>query len=135
MRTSRLRGLIAAAAVMVVSLSVQAADRYWVGGDGDWSDPANWAATDGGPGGATLPSTDDDVFLLQSDAIDRIVTYSGVAGPVPELGGLDLDATGAGSMTLSITGGEIQPYRMHVGLNGSASVAQAGGTVRRADDA
>ncbi|MCC7406869.1 MAG: hypothetical protein IT442_02280, partial [Phycisphaeraceae bacterium] len=106
-----------------------AADRYWVGGSGDWSDPANWSATAGGPGGAGVPGAHDEVLLLQPDAADRIVTYS-AAGPGPELGDLNLDGTGSGTMTLAITGGELLPNVMRVGRDGAAAVTQSGGTVR-----
>src|SRR5690606_32476685 len=40
-----------------------AADRYWVGGSGSWQDNAHWSATDGGPGGASLPTSSDDVYF------------------------------------------------------------------------
>ncbi|MCC7146255.1 MAG: hypothetical protein IT443_07390 [Phycisphaeraceae bacterium] len=105
-----------------------AADRYWVGGSGDWSDPANWSATAGGPGGAGVPGVKDKVLLLQSDAANRLVTYS-AAGPAPALGDLNLDATGSGNMTLSITGGELLPNVMKVGSDGRAAVTQSGGTI------
>lgn len=41
------------------------AARYWVLGTGTWdaSNTANWSATDGGSGGASVPSSTDDVFF------------------------------------------------------------------------
>jgi hypothetical protein len=42
--------------------AAQGAARYWVG-TGNWSQPANWAATSGGTGGAGVPSGSDDVFF------------------------------------------------------------------------
>ncbi|MCB9080849.1 MAG: gliding motility-associated C-terminal domain-containing protein [Lewinellaceae bacterium] len=36
---------------------------YWVGGDGNWNDPANWSLTSGGPGGECVPTPVDDVFF------------------------------------------------------------------------
>lgn len=36
---------------------------FWVGGSGDWNDPAHWAVTSGGPGGACVPTAGDDVFF------------------------------------------------------------------------
>lgn len=41
------------------------ADRYWVGGTASWDGTAGtkWAATSGGAGGATVPTTADDVFF------------------------------------------------------------------------
>lgn len=41
------------------------ADRYWVGGTTTWNGTAGtkWATTSGGPGGASVPTTADDVFF------------------------------------------------------------------------
>ena len=36
---------------------------YWVGGSGNWNDPANWSLTSGGAGGACIPSGTDNVFF------------------------------------------------------------------------
>ena len=36
---------------------------YWVGGEGHWFDPANWAMASGGTGGACLPTRIDDVIF------------------------------------------------------------------------
>ncbi len=40
-------------------------DRYWVGGTASWDGTAGtkWSATSGGPGGASVPTTADDVFF------------------------------------------------------------------------
>jgi hypothetical protein len=39
------------------------ADRYWVGGTGNWSDTAKWSTTSGGAGGASVPGSTDDVYF------------------------------------------------------------------------
>ena len=41
------------------------ANRYWVGGSGTWSSTSttNWSATSGGAGGASVPTSVDDVFF------------------------------------------------------------------------
>lgn len=41
------------------------ASRYWVGGSGTWvgGNTANWSATSGGAGGASVPTSADDVFF------------------------------------------------------------------------
>jgi len=41
------------------------ANRYWVGGTGNWngSNTANWSATSGGAGGASVPISSDAVYL------------------------------------------------------------------------
>lgn len=38
-------------------------DLYWVGGTGDWYDPANWSLESGGPGGECVPTSIDNVFF------------------------------------------------------------------------
>lgn len=37
--------------------------RYWVKDGGTWSDPAHWACSSGGPGGAVPPTDTDDCIL------------------------------------------------------------------------
>ncbi|MFC7526915.1 Calx-beta domain-containing protein [Parapedobacter sp. GCM10030251] len=37
--------------------------RYWVGGSGDWNEAEHWSTTPGGPGGACVPTVDNDVFF------------------------------------------------------------------------
>jgi len=47
------------------------ANRYWVGGNGTWdtTTTTNWSATSGGAGGASVPTSGDDVFFdLNSNA-------------------------------------------------------------------
>lgn len=41
------------------------ATRYWVGGSGSqsWSNTANWSATAGGAGGASVPTTGDTAYV------------------------------------------------------------------------
>ncbi len=41
------------------------ANRYWVGGNGTWdaANTANWSATSGGAGGASVPGAADDAIL------------------------------------------------------------------------
>jgi len=40
-----------------------AQNLYWVGGTGNWNDPAHWSTTSGGTGGACTPSALDNVFF------------------------------------------------------------------------
>lgn len=39
------------------------ADRYWVGGSGNWSDTNRWAASSGGTPGASVPTSADNVIF------------------------------------------------------------------------
>lgn len=55
------------------------ADRYWVGGSGTWdaSNATNWSTSSGGTGGATAPTSVDNVFFDDN---------SGVAGNTVVIG-------------------------------------------------
>lgn len=48
------------------------ANRYWVGGTGQWNttNKTNWSTTAGGAGGASIPTSADNVFF------DRAATYT-----------------------------------------------------------
>ena len=39
------------------------ANRYWVGGTGNWDTTTNWSTTSGGASGASAPSATDDVII------------------------------------------------------------------------
>jgi hypothetical protein len=39
------------------------ANRYWVGGTGNWSDTAHWSTSNGGSGGAAVPTSSDNVWF------------------------------------------------------------------------
>ncbi len=45
--------------------SSKAANRYWVGGTGVWNNSEHWSVNSGGAGGASIPSSNDDVFFNQ----------------------------------------------------------------------
>ena len=51
------------------------ANRYWVGGTASWDGTAGtkWATTSGGAGGASVPTSADDVFF---DANSGAVTVT-----------------------------------------------------------
>lgn len=60
------------------------ANRYWVGGTGSWDGAAGtkWSATSGGAGGASVPTTADDVFFDASSVSgsDTITIATGNTG-------------------------------------------------------
>lgn len=39
------------------------ADKYWVGGSGNWNNPMHWSLTSGGQGGAGVPEISDNVIF------------------------------------------------------------------------
>ena len=52
------------------------ADRYWLGGN--WSDSANWSATNNGSGGASVPTSADNVYW-HTIPISNTYTVDGAA--------------------------------------------------------
>lgn len=48
------------------------ANRYWVGGSGNWSDNTNhWSDSSDGSPGASLPTSSDDVFIDENSGFDE----------------------------------------------------------------
>lgn len=39
------------------------ANRHWIGNSGNWSDTSHWSTTSGGSGGASVPTSADDVIF------------------------------------------------------------------------
>lgn len=78
------------------------ADRYWVGGSATWDSTAGtkWATTSGGAGGASAPTSADNVFL---DAASGAVTVTLSTGTCLDLNCTGFTGTLAGS-TLDIYG-------------------------------
>ena len=38
-------------------------DRYWVNGSGSWDDPNHWSLVSGGEAGASVPTSEDNVYF------------------------------------------------------------------------
>lgn len=57
-------------------------DRFWVGGSGTWdgTSTTNWSATSGGAGGASAPTSADDVYLNANSGAATITIGSGATG-------------------------------------------------------
>ena len=55
------------------------ANRYWVGGSGTWNttNTANWSATSGGAGGASVPVAADNAFFDANSGSGTCVTAAG----------------------------------------------------------
>ena len=102
------------------------ANRYWVGGTGNWtsSSTTNWASSSGGTAGASVPTTVDDVFFdansntgtnpftvtinsnincrtLQVFGVDGLMTLAGASYIVSVYGSLYLQS---GNVNVTFTG-------------------------------
>jgi hypothetical protein len=93
----------------------------WVGGGGSWNEPSNWSSSD-------VPGAAEYVSLVQSDALDRVVTYANPVAPAPVLQGLEVDATGTGTMTLAQLTDDLATQFEVVGGDGAGLHDQSGGS-------
>lgn len=67
------------------------ANRFWVGGTGNWSDTTHWSTTTGGASGASVPTSADNVYFdaLSFSATGQTASVNVTANC------LDMDWTGA----------------------------------------
>lgn len=115
-------------------------DRYWVGGTGDWNGTAGtkWSATPGGAGGASVPTTADDVFFDVASGAGTVTIAAG------NLGARSINCTGftgtistgaaitvAGSITLSAAMTLAGSRDNAVTITGSGTLTTAGKTFNR----
>jgi hypothetical protein len=89
------------------------ADRFWVGGTGNWNDTAKWSATSGGAGGASVPTAADNAYFDdESDTGAAFTVTINVASTCKDLiigdgatvTALDQTMTLAGSSALAVSG-------------------------------
>lgn len=83
------------------------AARYWVGGSANWDGTAGtkWSATSGGAGGASVPTSADDVFFDANSGAST-VTATGTGNPIcANLNFTGFTGTFAGSNQVNIYGG------------------------------
>ncbi|MEL6697813.1 MAG: PKD domain-containing protein [Bacteroidota bacterium] len=57
--------------------SITGTDFYWIGGTGNWSDPANWSLTSGGTAGTCLPGIADNVIFDANSFVSATDTVFG----------------------------------------------------------
>lgn len=88
-------------------LSLHNASRFWVGGTGNWdATTTHWSATSGGAGGASVPTSADDVyFTVLSSVAEAAYSVSCLSGAV--CNSLDIDGpstTDATKITFNTSG-------------------------------
>jgi len=108
------------------------ADRYWVGGSGTWNttNTANWSTSSGGPGGAAVPTSADNVYFDSASATtSQTISFS------TSIRCLNLDFTGfvgrtSGSLTsLQIYGNlTLSATATYYGTSGSLYFYDTSGT-------
>ena len=108
--------------------------RYWVGagGNSEWTDTNNWSATDGGGGGAGVPTSSDDVtmnannggmdcFTSGADVVCKTLTLTAAWNKTFNAGGGKVTVSGA----VSIAAGSMV---CGTELNVAGSITFAAGT-------
>lgn len=110
------------------------ADRYWVGGTASWDGTAGtkWAATSGGPGGETVPTSADDVFfdanstgtvtIATGNTGAKSINCTGFTGTLTGTAGISV----AGSITL--VAGMTYTHTGTVTFTGTGTLITAGKT-------
>lgn len=109
--------------------------RYWVGGTGSWDGTAGtkWATSSGGAGGASVPTTADNVFFTSASGSGTVTIASGNTGA----GSIDFTGftgTLAGSSNMTVAGsvklstGMTQNYTGLLTFTASAFITTAGKT-------
>lgn len=112
------------------------ADRYWVGGTATWDATAGtkWSATSGGAGGASVPTSADDVFFDAASGTVTVtvgstnsgaksVTFTGFTGTFAGNGQLNMSGSVTFSTTMTTT------YTGTWRFLASATITSAGKTI------
>jgi hypothetical protein len=91
------------------------ADRYWVGGSGTWNNSAtaNWSASSGGAGGASLPTATDNVFFDSNSGSGNYTVTTGA-----NMFTLDFNITQPATGTLTFAGNGIMNCAGNLNCNG-----------------
>jgi hypothetical protein len=112
------------------------ADRYWVGGTANWDGTAGtkWATSSGGTGGASVPTTADDVFFTNlstgtcligaGNTGAKSINCTGFTGTIAGTAAI----TVAGSVTL--VAAMTYTYTGTVTFTGTGTLITAGKTIR-----
>jgi hypothetical protein len=83
------------------------ADRYWVGGSGTWNstDTTHWSTTNGGSGGASAPTSVDNVFFNEHSNEPDDTAFTVTIGTTTQAICCDFNAYFIGSTQISFYGG------------------------------
>jgi len=90
--------------LIFLTTNCNATDRYWVGGTQNWDTNAGikWAATSGGTGGETLPTSTDNVFF--NNASGKVTVTVNANSNCKDLNFNGFTGTMAGAYALNIYG-------------------------------
>jgi len=115
------------------------ADRYWVGGSAIWNTTAStkWSTTSGGAGGASVPTSVDDVFIdaasgavtvtIAANSGAKSINCTGFTGAITS--GTAATITVSGSITL--VAGMTFSYVGTITVNATGTITCAGKSLNR----
>lgn len=117
------------------------ANRYWVGQSDTWDNtvPGRWSETSGGPGGASVPTINDDVFFdaASGGALGYIITIGAVGAVAKSINctGFTGRITGTGAMTVggsvTLATGMTYTHTGTITFIGTGTLTTAGKTFSR----
>lgn len=113
------------------------ADRYWVGGTAAWDGTAGtkWSTTSGGAGGASVPTSADDVFFdaastgtctITGTRVAKSINCTGFTGTIT---GSFPTLTISGSFTLDAGMTYANSNTIFITINGTGTLTTAGKTI------
>lgn len=113
------------------------ASRFWVGGSGNFSDTAHWAATSGGAGGQTVPGTGDTVTVdnhasglnggtltINQNVSVVSFTWGAAVGTIDNSGNFNVTTSQAAGDSFSGSGSGARTW---IGGTGTYTISGAGG--------
>lgn len=111
------------------------ANRYWVGGTDNWDGTAGtkWAATSGGLGGQSVPTTGDAVFFDNNSGTGTITISAGNTGAQSlNCTGFTGTITGSANITISqnitLVSGMTFSHTGTISINSASTITSAGQT-------
>lgn len=110
------------------------ADRYWVGGTNSWDGTAGtkWASTSGGAGGASVPTSADDVFFDAASTGTCTISTGNTGAKSINCTGFAGTLTGTAAISVfgsvTLVAGMTFTYTGTLTLSGTGSITSAGKT-------
>lgn len=111
------------------------ANRYWVGGTASWDGTAGtkWASTSGGAGGASVPTTSDDVFFDASSTGTVTIATGNTGAKSITCTGFTGTLTGSAALTvaggITLVSGMTHSYSGTLTITGTGTIVTAGKTL------
>jgi hypothetical protein len=110
------------------------ADRYWVGGTATWNTTAStkWSATSGGAGGASVPTSADDVYFDAASGAVTVTIGANTGAKSINCTGFTGTLTSGSAVTLAVSGsitlvaGMTFSYAGTITVNATGTITSAG---------